>query len=197
MAIFQFAMLNYHNSVYIYISIYVQMYLYAHTSTFYTCICTCTCIYFIYIYCRCNTYHIYIQLCMHIELSCTAFLILFLKKNASNDPSQRAPRTWQGCTTPWCWWEHGVGTWKIVYLWDLTSTKSCISYSYTWNFMDFRWYFREYFMEYNQKYYVRYNDYWVPGNQTWLGNPGTSCQRLLDNPLVISGWWYTYPSEKY
>ena len=23
-------------------------------------------------------------------------------------------------------------------------------------------------MEYNQKYYVRYNDYWVPGNQTWL-----------------------------
>ena len=111
--------------------------------------------------------------------------------------TRQPPRTWQGCTTPWCWWEHGVGTWKIVYLWDLTSTKSCISYSYTWNFMDFRWYFREYFMEYNQKYYVRYNDYWVPGNQTWLGNPGTSCQRLLDNPLVISGWWYTYPSEKY
>ena len=82
-------------SVYIYIniSIYVQMYLYAHTSTFYTCICTCTCIYilyYIYIVDATHTIYIYIQLCMHIELSCTAFLILFLKKNASNDPSQRA-----------------------------------------------------------------------------------------------------------
>ena len=145
MAIFQFAMLNYRKAyilyIYINISIYVQMYLYAHTSTFYTCICTCTCIYILYyIYIVDATHTIYIYTIMYAYRTFLYSIPNFVpeKKTHPMTPHSAQRRSSDAGTG------HETASqdltrlhhpmvlmrtwgWKIVYLWDLTSTKSWIS----------------------------------------------------------------------